>query len=205
MPSPVSSRSMSVKAGHSSEETFVCQGMGLFLPHTRTLPRYIVEEDYDGYSNHIWNYRIRHYRGPNRVRTRRPPNSTKPFEHTVPKWVFFVSALACTFCTLVLTFMARLLNVPNILCFSSEEYSQGQPGVTFLLKGSAICVPCPSCDHTKFDSSRFATTMVDQSMLGMTLSSALSSMLTQHRPYSVDQRDSPVCLCDETDKLTTHS
>ncbi|KAL7538232.1 hypothetical protein ACHAXR_008380 [Thalassiosira sp. AJA248-18] len=50
----------------------------------------------------------------------------------------------------LLSFIAGLINIPTMMYFASEEYSQGQEGVGFALKGSAVCtvqefVPCPTC------------------------------------------------------------
>jgi hypothetical protein len=39
----------------------------------------------------------------------------------------------------ILSFFAGLLNIPNLMYFGSDEYSGGQPGVSTLLQGSAIC------------------------------------------------------------------
>ncbi|CAB9522978.1 protease [Seminavis robusta] len=49
-----------------------------------------------------------------------------------------------------LTFICGLMSIPNFVFYSSAEYSQEQPNVSTLLKGSAICtntkwVPCPDC------------------------------------------------------------
>ena len=64
----------------------------------------------------------------------------------------------------VLTFLCGLLNIPNFMYFSGPIYSNGQPGVTNLLKGSAICteevwVPCVNCSEHNFTFSkqRFGT------------------------------------------------
>ena len=57
----------------------------------------------------------------------------------------------------VLTFVAGLVNIPNMLYFLSEDYSDGQTSITNpLLKGSAICtrtqwVPCIDCNITTQD------------------------------------------------------
>jgi hypothetical protein len=58
-----------------------------------------------------------------------------------------------------ITLIAGCINIPNILYYASDEYSKSQPGVLFLLKGSAICteqvwVPCPSCSVNQFHFSR---------------------------------------------------
>jgi len=64
----------------------------------------------------------------------------------------------------LMTVLAGILNAPNLAYFSSDEYSNGQPGVPALLKGSAICtetvwVPCPatSCNSSVFELDRLAT------------------------------------------------
>jgi len=56
----------------------------------------------------------------------------------------------------LITLIAGCINLPNMLYFAGEEYSASQPGVDFLLKGSAICteqvwVPCPTCLVDDFD------------------------------------------------------
>mmetsp|Transcript_9917 Transcript_9917/g.16467 ORF Transcript_9917/g.16467 Transcript_9917/m.16467 type:complete len:1175 (-) Transcript_9917:117-3641(-) len=63
--------------------------------------------------------------------------------------LYFTTLRALT----VMTFILGLVNIPNMLYFSSEDYSDGQKGVSFFLKGSAICtraawVPCPDCRIT---------------------------------------------------------
>ena len=55
----------------------------------------------------------------------------------------------------VITFLAGLLNIPNFIYYSQDEYSQNQPAVPGVLKGSAICtnkewVPCPDCNPDDF-------------------------------------------------------
>ena len=185
MPPPTSPRSMSVETRPPTVTRLERPSLAkawAFFEHT-TLPRYIVEEEYDGYGNRIRKQHelARAEPGENEEVT----NLYDPVRTHSSQLGDFGLGIGLYFSTLwgvvILTFVAGLLNVPNILYFSSEEYSQGQPGVTFLLKGSAICtdttwVPCPTCDPAQFESSRFATTTVDLSMLGMTSSS--SSMLT---------------------------
>ena len=67
--------------------------------------------------------------------------------------LYFATLLALA----VLTLIAGLVNVPNILYFASDEYSDGQTTITNpLLKGSAICtrtkwVPCIDCNFTTQD------------------------------------------------------
>ena len=65
--------------------------------------------------------------------------------------LYFSTLLGVSFITLV----AGLINLPNILYFAGEEYSSGQPGVSWALRGSAVCtemvwVPCPSCEMDDF-------------------------------------------------------
>jgi hypothetical protein len=55
----------------------------------------------------------------------------------------------------LLTLLAGLINIPNLIYFSGPEYSDSQPGVNPLLQGSAICtkqvwVPCPNCTVSDF-------------------------------------------------------
>jgi len=50
----------------------------------------------------------------------------------------------------VLLIIAGLMNIPNIIFFSGEQYSRGQEGINWMLKGSAACsryewVPCIDC------------------------------------------------------------
>eukprot|EP00986_Skeletonema_menzelii_P020078 scaffold30079_cov154-Skeletonema_menzelii.AAC.6 len=59
----------------------------------------------------------------------------------------------------LISLIAGLINLPNILYFASDVYSASQPDVNFLLKGSAICteqvwVPCPTCPIDKYENSR---------------------------------------------------
>lgn len=59
----------------------------------------------------------------------------------------------------LISLIAGLINLPNILYFASEVYSASQPDVNFLLKGSAICteqvwVPCPTCTIDEYENSR---------------------------------------------------
>jgi hypothetical protein len=56
----------------------------------------------------------------------------------------------------VLTLLAGLINIPNLIYFSGPDYSESQPGVNPLLQGSAICtnqvwVPCPDCSVSDFE------------------------------------------------------
>ena len=65
--------------------------------------------------------------------------------------LYFTTLLGMVFITLV----AGLINIPNILYFAGNEYSNGQLGVNWALKGSAVCtetvwVPCPSCEMIDF-------------------------------------------------------
>ncbi|KAI2497599.1 Calcium-activated chloride channel [Fragilaria crotonensis] len=72
----------------------------------------------------------------------------------------------------ILTFLAGLLNIPNFIYFSGPEYSNSQPGIPDLLKGSAICtvkqwVPCEGCQTKNFDRHRFATAVSVQNETGI--------------------------------------
>jgi hypothetical protein len=62
---------------------------------------------------------------------------------------------------MILTFVAGLLNIPNLIYFSGPDYSDNQEGLRDSLKGSAICtvqewVPCEGCNKDDFHSDRFA-------------------------------------------------
>lgn len=55
----------------------------------------------------------------------------------------------------VMTFVAGLINIPNLIYFSGGSYSSGQNDLNFLLQGSAVCpsyewVPCPDCSLDDF-------------------------------------------------------
>jgi hypothetical protein len=72
--------------------------------------------------------------------------------------LYFSTLRAITF----LTFLAGVLNTPNFIYFSQEDYSDGQEGISDLLQGSAICtrtvwVPCPDCSEGDFEGSRLVT------------------------------------------------
>lgn len=69
--------------------------------------------------------------------------------------LYFSSLRAVAFITLI----AGCINLPNILYYASDAYSNSQPGINYLLKGSAICtehvwVPCPTCNIDEFHYSR---------------------------------------------------
>lgn len=75
--------------------------------------------------------------------------------------------LATTRKVSLMLFIAGLLSLPNLYYYASEEYSDRQPGVNILAKGSAICtrqklVPCPTCTQTNFTRNR----MDDRLVLG---------------------------------------
>lgn len=60
----------------------------------------------------------------------------------------------------LITLIAGLINLPNILYFASDAYSAKQPDVNFLLKGTAICteqvwVPCPTCPINNYENARY--------------------------------------------------
>eukprot|EP00557_Chaetoceros_sp_GSL56_P013206 CAMPEP_0176482786 /NCGR_PEP_ID=MMETSP0200_2-20121128/3563_1 /TAXON_ID=947934 /ORGANISM="Chaetoceros sp., Strain GSL56" /LENGTH=1152 /DNA_ID=CAMNT_0017879129 /DNA_START=57 /DNA_END=3516 /DNA_ORIENTATION=+ len=56
---------------------------------------------------------------------------------------------------MILMLLAGIMNIPNFMYFASDEYSKGQVGVQWFLKGSAVCnvhewVPCPECTERQF-------------------------------------------------------
>ena len=134
------------------------------------------------------------------MRTRRLPNSplrthcSQPCDFGLGIGLYFLTLLD----VVILTLWPDS-TPPNILYFSSKEYSQRQPGVTLLLKGSAICTyptlaPCPCCDPNIFDSSRFATTTVDlHARHDDVVNAVVHDGRGPRRTSSVDQRDSLVC------------
>jgi hypothetical protein len=68
----------------------------------------------------------------------------------------------------VLMIVCSLMNIPNIIYFASESYSNGQANVSWYLKGSAVCnlqswVPCPGCNMDDFrDKSRIQLSTSDE-------------------------------------------
>lgn len=65
--------------------------------------------------------------------------------------LYFSTLLGVAFITLV----AGLINLPNMIYFAGDDYSNNQVGVHWALKGSAVCtemvwVPCPSCEIDNF-------------------------------------------------------
>ncbi len=60
---------------------------------------------------------------------------------------------------MLLLFLVGLINIPNLLYFAGSEYSSGQPGVFWPLRGSAVCtdyefVPCVDCNEQNFEYAR---------------------------------------------------
>lgn len=56
---------------------------------------------------------------------------------------------------IMLTFVAGVISIPNMIYFAGDKYSHGQEGVDILIRGSAACtleefVPCPSCSLEDF-------------------------------------------------------
>lgn len=71
---------------------------------------------------------------------------------------------------MVFLLFSFLLSVPNYLYFRSNEYSDGQLGVSFVMKGSAICtrvqlVPCPTCDLKVFKKDRIPDKLIVGTLL----------------------------------------
>jgi len=57
---------------------------------------------------------------------------------------------------IVIFLIAGMVNIPNLIYFSSQEYSLGQYEIKKLLRGSAICnnqiwSPCPFCTEKQWD------------------------------------------------------
>ena len=56
---------------------------------------------------------------------------------------------------MIITFIAGLICIPNIVHYNSYSYSKNQVGVKLMLKGSAVCtdisfVPCPTCGMNQY-------------------------------------------------------
>ena len=67
----------------------------------------------------------------------------------------------------ILMILAGLMNIPNMLYFQSDDYSKGQEGISWFLKGSAVCnvhefVPCIDCDEALFADKRRIVTVPDE-------------------------------------------
>ena len=83
-----------------------------------------------------------------------------PFSTPLDQLSEFGLGIALYFTTLrsiiILMFIVGLMNIPNILFFSGSTYSNGQPNVSWSLKGSAVCtdyefVPCIDCNEENFE------------------------------------------------------
>jgi len=96
--------------------------------------------------------------------------------------------------------IAAILSAPNYIYFLSSEYSDGQPGIPFLLRGSAICtrmslVPCPSCDSKEFQKFRMSDRLVKGSLI-QPLSNATVSPLDTKLNFALKNN------CDGSNLLT---
>jgi hypothetical protein len=136
------------------------------------MPRYVVEAKLDQRRKNILHRIVRKFQKADKQLQRAEPGEkylpTKLYgpictpHKQLGDWglgfgLYFSTLRAIT----VLTFCAGLLNIPNLIYFSSESYSSGQDGVIPLLQGSAICtdtrwVPCPNCTSGDFEATRFA-------------------------------------------------
>lgn len=137
------------------------------------LPRFVVEPKPAGPKKNILQRIIRKFQKGDEQMDRAEPGekylSTKLYD---PLWTpttqlgDFGLGFGLYFATLkalaVLTFVAGLINIPNFIYFSSDEYSGNQGGVPSLIKGSAICtstqwVLCKDCVDKEFEPDRIAT------------------------------------------------
>ena len=75
----------------------------------------------------------------------------------------------------VLMIICSLMNIPNIIYFASESYSNSQENVSWYLKGSAVCnlqswVPCPGCNLDDFrDKSRVQVSTSEENSMTFAL------------------------------------
>lgn len=78
----------------------------------------------------------------------------------------------------ILMILVGLINIPNYRYFTSQEYSEGQENVSWMLKGSAVCtvqewVPCPTCKEEDFKDTPYRF----QSVMGVHESGVASAPL----------------------------
>lgn len=113
-----------------------------------------------------------------------PTKLYNPFFSSMEDLGGFGLGIALYFATLrallLLLVVAGLTSLPNILHFSSEEYSNGQPGVGRLLKGSAVCteyeyVPCLDCSENFSDESKHYRLQFQTSQSGEEVTLALKN------------------------------
>jgi hypothetical protein len=88
----------------------------------------------------------------------------------------------------ILLVVVGLINIPNLIYFSSQEYSDGQDEVSFALKGSTICtrgewVSCPTCTPDEWTSieeeDRFGVSNDDDSVFVLRNACDYDSLLNQ--------------------------
>ena len=151
-----------------------------------TLPRYIVEEDEDDDDDDT-----KKRAGVPQELSRAEPGEDDdptllydPIKTHISQMGDFGLGMGLYFWTLrslaILCFLAGVLSLPNMLYYSSDSYSNYQPGVPLLLRGSAVCtdvqfVPCPNCTESDFQKERFAYAVVQQGQTNITLPFALKN------------------------------
>ncbi len=126
-----------------------------------TLPRFVYEDEKDGAKLGIRGHNGNHQRL-EIAESGEKHFSTKlynPFFTPLSELGDFGLGIALYFTTLralmLLLLLAGLVSIPNILYFSSSEYSNGQQNVHWALKGSSACtnyefVPCTDCTEDNF-------------------------------------------------------
>ncbi len=134
-----------------------------FFEHN-TLPRYIFEPKPDGWERPKMMTRVRHKLSKaNKQMDRAEPGEMyqktvlySPRDTPLTQMGDFGIGVGLYFSTLrflsLITFVAGLLNLFKMKHYASDEYSDGQPGVNFFVRGSAICtrtewVICDSCNN----------------------------------------------------------
>lgn len=167
-PAQASENGVESKAEEMINVPSLAQGWAYF-EHV-ILPRYIVDEDKEKDAGGSFFHRIgllnskleKAEPGEKHVNTK----LYDPFFTPLSQMGDFGLGFGLYFATLravgIVTFIAGLVSLPNILYFHSSEYSNGQEGVHWALMGSAVCtnlqyVPCEGCTEDMFpnDSYRF--------------------------------------------------
>lgn len=133
-----------IQRGADGEEPPTLSKAWAYYEHF-TLARYLVDQG--------------HQRAePGDTRESRLYNPFTTPESTLNEWGLGVGVYFSTLRIMaIMLVVLGLINIPNIIFFQSDEYSDGQEGVSFTLTGSAICTrgtwqACPSCDPDDFSS-----------------------------------------------------
>ena len=131
-----------------------------FFEHV-TLPRFVFDRSSTEESSYVFNLKRLLCCGDDKMERAEPGEELcetrlySPIYTPLDQMGDFGIGIGLYFSTLLfialMTFIAGLINLPNIAFFRSDEYSSGQSDVLFVLQGSAVCtdqtwVPCPTCN-----------------------------------------------------------